>query len=132
MFALSAVAVSTTLCTATGETVEFVNDYLLERAAVRVGYHFLKVGAVVVRSRARFVGVNPYNSIALTFGVLCANAYLPLNRLLVLSLRGIAGIDNCCLILWALFYAPIDLVFSAFRGSTEKSGSQRKKLLRRN
>ena len=95
MFALSAVAVSTTLCTATGETVEFVNDYLLERAAVRVGYHFLKVGAVVVRSRARFVLVGFYNGVALTFCVLGANANLPLDRLLVLSLRRITRINDC-------------------------------------
>ena len=90
----------------TGETVKLVNYDLLERAAFGVGYHFLKVGAVVVRSRTGFIGVNPYNSIALTFGVLGANAYLPLNRLLVLSLRGIAGVDNCvfvhCLLLCAV------------------------------
>ena len=79
----------------TGETVEFVNDYLLECAAVRVGYHFLKVGAVVVCSRAGFVFIGFNNGVALTFGVLGANAYLPLDTLLVLSLRRIAGIDNC-------------------------------------
>ena len=89
-----------------GETVKHINNDNLKRAAGGVLYHFLKRGAVVVRSRARFIGVNPYNSITLTFGVLGANAYLPLNRLLVLSLRGIAGVDNCvfvhCLLLCAV------------------------------
>ena len=66
----------------TGETVEFVNDYLLERAA----YHFLKVGAVVVRSRSRLVHIGLYDSKSLAFGVCGTNAYLPLDRLLVLSL----------------------------------------------
>ena len=79
----------------TGETVKLIDNDLLECAAVRVGYHFLKVGAVVVRSRARFVLVGFYNGVALTFCVLGANANLPLDRLLVLSLRRITRINDC-------------------------------------
>lgn len=38
------------------------------------------------------------------------------------------SIKVCKCFLWT-YFTPIDLAFSAFRGSTEKSGSQRKNLL---
>ena len=66
--------------------IELVNDNILKRAFVRVAYHFLKVWAVVVRSRSCLVHIGLYDSKTLAFGICGANAYLPLNRLLVLSL----------------------------------------------
>ena len=85
-----------------GETVKLIYNDLLERAAVCVGYHFLKVWAVVVRSRTGFVCVNLYDGKTVAFGVFRANTNLPLDRLFVLSLRGIAGVNNSDTILWTL------------------------------
>ena len=69
-----------------GKPIELVNDNMLKRAFVRVAYHFLKVRAVVVRSRSCLVHIGLYDSKSLAFGVCGTNAYLPLDRLLVLSL----------------------------------------------
>ena len=88
-----------------GETVKLIDNDLLERAAVGIGYHFLKVGAVVVRSRSCFVGIDFHDGVAVVFGVFGANADLPLNALLVLPLRTVTGVNNCifvhCLLLSA-------------------------------
>ena len=69
-----------------GKPIKLVNDNMLECTFVCVAYHFLKVWSVIIRSRPCLVHIGLYDSKPLALGILGANAYLPLDRLLVLSL----------------------------------------------
>ncbi len=90
-----------------GETVEFVNDDILKRAAFRVVQHLLKsLSFVRVFGRAfRFFGVNFDYVQAAALGELRTNADLPFYGHIVLTVRTVTGIYNCvchcCLLLSA-------------------------------
>ena len=75
------------VATVSREPVEHINDYVLERSRLSVGNHFLKSGAMIVRSAFCFIRIGIDYFYAFVFGKFTANANLSLYTLLVLTLR---------------------------------------------
>jgi hypothetical protein len=74
-----------TVVTASGKSVELIDDNIIEILAETRTYYTLKVGAVIVRSRHCFVNVCVYYTVALPLGKLGYNSNLPVNRLFLLA-----------------------------------------------
>ncbi len=79
----------------TAESVELPHDDELEDLFRRIGNHALKLGTVVLRAAHGAVYIFADYGIAHTLGVFAAIAELPVDGLLVLLVRRIAGVNYC-------------------------------------
>ena len=75
------------VATVSGKPIKRINDYVLKRTCLCVGNHFLKSGAMIVRSAFCFVRIGIDYFYAFIFGKFTANTDLSLYTLLVLTLR---------------------------------------------
>ncbi len=75
------------VATVSGEPVEHIHDYVLERSRLSIGHHFLKCRTVGIRACFGFIRVNVDYFYAFSFGKFTANSNLSLDTLLVLTLR---------------------------------------------
>ncbi len=93
-----------------GKSVKLVHNYILKLVHRGVRDHTLKIGPVVVPASERPVDILAYYVQPFAFGVGVALAKLPLNALLLLAVRGIAGIyDRVVFILFGLSFCAHNL-----------------------
>lgn len=75
------------VATVSGEPVEHIHDYVLERSRLSIGHHFLKCRSIGIRACFGFIRVNVDYFYPFSFGKFTANTDLSLDTLLVLTLR---------------------------------------------
>ena len=94
--ALKAALVDRAVVTVSGKAVSAVDQYRVKGFAVAVCNHLLERFAVFSSLAGdRAVDVFLDHSQTVRFGVSIALAELPFNRLLILALRTVSGVNNC-------------------------------------